>query len=86
MEAREEREGDGLRTLLRWIGRIFLALAFSFLLGIVIGTVLRAKLEQPVYYIGSALFAVPGRRPLPHYVAYPGASVLDPGDHEQQIG
>jgi len=41
-----------LKTLLRWIGRIFLALAFSFLVGSVIGTLLRAKIEQPVYYIG----------------------------------
>ncbi len=75
-----------MKTLLRWIGRVFLAVAFSFLVGIVIGTLLRAKIEQPVYYIGSALFAVPDRRPLPLHVAHPGASVLDPGDHEQQIG
>ena len=75
-----------MKTLLRWIGRVFLAVAFSFLVGIVIGTLLRAKIERPVYYIGSALFAVPDRRPLPLHVAHPGASVLDPGDHEQQIG
>ena len=48
----EQREGDGLKTLLRWVGRIFLALAVSFLVGIVIGTLLRAKIEQQVYYIG----------------------------------
>ena len=75
-----------MKTLLRWIGRVFLAVAFSFLVGIVIGTLLRAKIERPVYYIGSTLFAVPDRRPLPLHVAHPGASVLDPGYHEQQIG
>jgi hypothetical protein len=36
------------------LGRLLLALFFSLLLGLAIGTWLRLRLEQPVYYIGGA--------------------------------
>jgi hypothetical protein len=63
-----------------FLKRIALALLFSLLLGLAIGSVLRIKLERPTIYIGS----VAPRLPLD--VGHARASVLDPGHHEQQVG
>jgi hypothetical protein len=63
-----------------FLKRIALALLFSLLLGIAIGTVLRIRMERPKIYIGS----VAPRLPLA--VGHARASILDPGQHEQQIG
>jgi hypothetical protein len=64
----------------RWLKRIFLALLFSFLVGIAIGTVLRLRLERPVVYMGSAT----SRFPLD--IGHARATVFDSRHHEQQIG
>jgi hypothetical protein len=40
---------------------ILLALLFSLLVGFAIGTVIRLRLEKPVYYIGEATPHQPGR-------------------------
>jgi hypothetical protein len=63
-----------------FLKRIALALLFSLLLGIAIGTVLRIRMERPKIYIGS----VAPRLPLA--VGHARAPILDPGQHEQQIG
>jgi hypothetical protein len=39
--------------VLKWLGRLGLALLLSLLLGLAIGTWLRLRLERPVYYIGA---------------------------------
>lgn len=38
----------------KWLGRLGLALLFSLLVGLAIGTWLRLRLERPIYYIGAA--------------------------------
>ena len=38
----------------KWLGRLLLALLLSLLVGVAIGTLLRLRLERPVYYIGAA--------------------------------
>ena len=60
--------------------RIALALLFSLLLGMAIGSVLRIRMERPKIYIGS----VAPRRALA--VGHARAPVRDPGHHEQQVG
>lgn len=65
---------------MKLLRRVLLALIFSMLLGLAIGTLLRVRLERPVVYIGSAAAA----RPLD--VGLTGAPVLDPRHHEEQIG
>ena len=40
--------------MLKWLGRLLLALLLSLLVGLAIGTWLRLRLERPVYYIGAA--------------------------------
>jgi hypothetical protein len=37
----------------KWLIRLLLALLFSLLVGLAIGTWLRLRLERPVYYIGA---------------------------------
>ena len=60
--------------------RIALALLFSLLIGMLIGSVLRIRLERPTSYIGSVAPRLPLR------VGHARAPVLDPGQHEQQVG
>jgi hypothetical protein len=43
---------------MKWLRRVLLALLLSLLVGLAIGTLLRLRLERPVYYIGAA--ATPG--------------------------
>ncbi len=49
--------------MLKWLGRLLLALLLSLLVGLAIGTLLRLRLERPVYYIGAAAVEqeAPGR-------------------------
>lgn len=63
-----------------FLKRIALALLFSLLLGLAIGTVLRIRLERPKIYIGS----VAPRHPFG--LGHARAPILDPGHHEQQVG
>ena len=68
---------------MRWLRHLLLALGFSLLAGLAIGTLIRLRLERatPRWYIGSLpLTAAPG------HVANAGAPVLDARDHEEQIG
>ena len=59
---------------------MLLALLFALLFGVVVGTLLRQRLERPVRYLGS----VPATLPLD--VGYAGAMVLDPGHCKEQVG
>ena len=61
---------------------ILLALLAALVAGFVAGTVIRMRLERPVRYLG-ALGAGAGG---PLDVAPPCAAVLDPGEHEEQVG
>ena len=45
--------------MLKWLGRLLLALLLSLLVGLAIGTWLRLRLERPVYYIGAAETGAP---------------------------
>jgi hypothetical protein len=57
-----------------------LALLVSLVLGLVIGTALRLRLEQSVYYLGSAI------APHPLDVSDTRPSILDARHYEEQIG
>jgi hypothetical protein len=59
---------------------VLLALLFSLLLGLSIGTVLRLHIERSVYYIGSAI------APQPLDVGDTRPPVLDTRHHKEQIG
>jgi hypothetical protein len=59
---------------------VLLALLLSLALGLAIGTALRLRLEQSVYYLGSAT------APDPLDVGDTRASILDTRHHEEQIG
>jgi hypothetical protein len=59
---------------------VLLALLFSLVLGLAIGTALRLRLERGVYYLGSAI------APHPLDVSDTRPSVLDTRHHEEQIG
>jgi len=59
---------------------VLLALLFSLLLGLAIGTALRLRLERGVTYLGSAI------APQPLDVSDARPSVLDTRHHEEQIG
>ena len=59
---------------------VLLALLISLLLGLAIGTALRLRLEQSVYYLGSAI------APHPLDVSDTGPPILDPRHYEEQIG
>lgn len=59
---------------------LVLALLFSLIVGMAIGTALRMWTLRPVRYIGSATPA------LPLDVAHAGAPVLDARHDEEQIG
>ena len=57
-----------------------LALLVWLVLGLAIGTALRLRFEQSVYYLGSAI------APHPLDVSDTRPPVLDPRHHEEQIG
>ncbi len=59
---------------------MLLALLFSLVLGLAIGTALRLRLEQSVYYLGSAT------APHPLDVSDTRPSIFDTRHHEEQIG
>ena len=63
----------GLRRLIFWLLVLELIAAFA------VATAIRNRLEQPARYIGSAFPAGP------ELVAEPCASVLDAGQHEEQV-
>ena len=58
---------------------VLLALLFSLFVGLVIGTVLRQRMEKPKIYLGSA-------ESCPFDVGDTGAMVLDAGHDEEQVG
>ena len=59
---------------------VLVALLVSLVLGFVIGTALRLRIEQSVYYLGSAT------APHPFDVSDTRPSILDTRHHEEQIG
>ncbi len=59
---------------------VLLALLTSLVLGIAIGTALRLRVEQSVYYIGLAM------APHPLDVSDTRPSILDTRHYEKQIG
>ena len=59
---------------------VLLALLFSLALGLAIGTVLRLRAEQSVYYLGSAI------APHPLDIGDTRPSILDARHYEEQIG
>jgi len=59
---------------------VLLALLISLLVGLAIGTLLRLRLERSHYYLGSAI------APPPLHIGDARAPVLDPRQHEEQVG
>jgi hypothetical protein len=69
---------------------ILLALLVALVAGFVAGTLIRRRFERPVRYLGaldaaagSPLEVAPGS---PLDVAAAGAVILEPGEHEEQVG
>jgi len=80
-----------MKTVLKVVRGILLALLLSFLVGIAIGTLLRRRMERPVRYIGAVRSVdAPWARsavaagPLDVADARPG--ILAPGEDEEQVG
>ena len=65
---------------MKTLRRLLWLLLLSLLVGLAIGTAIRLWLERPVYYLGSALPAVPLD------LGHAGAPVLDARHHEEQVG
>ncbi len=59
---------------------VLLAVLLSLFVGFVIGTILRARLERPVFYIGSAV------APHPLDISDSRPPIFDPRHYEEQIG
>ena len=59
---------------------VLLALLFSLVLGLAIGTALRLRAEKSVYYLGSAI------APHPLDIGDTRPSILDTRHYEEQIG
>ena len=72
--------------MLKLLTRIAWALLASLMIGFVIGTVLRVRLERPVEYLGRLPPADSALAAGPLDVGDAGATVLDPGHHEEQVG
>jgi hypothetical protein len=63
------------------------ALLGALLFGLLVGTIIRKRMEEPVRYIGAsdpAPRSVPTS--VPFDVADPGPGVLEPSPHEEQVG
>jgi hypothetical protein len=70
----------------RLLRALFWSLLLSLLFGLVVGTLIRRRIEQPRYYIG-AIEEVRSATPAPPlHVPDSRAPVLDAGHHEEQIG
>jgi len=67
---------------MKWLRSLLLALGISLLVGFVIGTVIRLRMERPRTYIGE----LPPLAPLPLDVRDAGAPIGHPRHHEQQVG
>ncbi len=80
------RATDRRSKLGRVLRTIFWALVFAFLIGFVVGSLLRRELERPVRYIGerSAPDSILPANPCD--VGDALTRVLVPGHHEEQIG
>ena len=59
---------------------VLLAILLALFVGFVIGTILRSRLERPVYYIGSAI------APHPLDIGDSCTPVFDTRHYEEQIG
>jgi hypothetical protein len=80
-----ERSGRGRSSLGRVLRTIFWALAFAFVVGLVIGTLLRREVEEPVRYIGARCSADSVLAIRPGNVRDVFARVLVARDHEEQV-
>ena len=72
---------------------IFLALLASLVTGLVIGTAIRLRLERPVrYFVEAAMPSTPEVSAAlltsspPRHIRNPGTPILDPRQHEEQVG
>jgi len=61
----------------RWLRRIALALLFSLLAGLAIGTALRVRMSRPTIYIGDARASAPAQAPQSGARSEPKASEVD---------
>lgn len=78
MKSPASRVGRILRT-------VFWALVFAFVVGFVVGTLLRRELDRPVRYIGERSGAGSALAATPCDVGDAVARILMPGDHEEQV-
>ena len=65
---------------MKFLNGVLLALLFSLVLGLAIGTALRLRAEKSAYYLGSAI------APHPLDVGDTRPSILDTRHYEEQIG
>ena len=82
----DPRRRSKFAALLR---RILYALAIAFLIGFVIGTLLRRELSRPVRYIGAQLpdeaVAASALAPHPSHIRDSEACILVPSHHEEKV-
>jgi hypothetical protein len=67
---------------MKLVRTFLIALGLSLLFGLTVGTLLRLRLERPTYYLGARLRLAP----LPLDVGDSRACILDPRQHEEQVG
>ena len=77
--------------MMKVIRTVLLALLASLVLGLVIGTLIRIRLERPVvYFVGQieSITAKPSAAAAraPGNVGYFHPTILDPRHHEEQVG
>ena len=82
----DPRRPSKLAALLR---RVLYALAIAFLIGFVLGTLIRRQLERPTRYIGAqhsgqAVAASDLARP-PSHIREPETRILVTSHHEEQV-
>lgn len=89
--ARAASTSSGRRSpLARILRAVLLAIFVAFLLGLVVGTLLRRQLDRPVRYMSArpefASFASVAGTADPGDIRYALPRVLVTGDHEEQVG
>lgn len=67
---------------MKWIRTVLVALLLSLVTGLVIGTIIRLRLEKPTRYIGAVGLPIPTH---PGDVGHPAPPVLDPRQGEEQV-
>jgi hypothetical protein len=78
----DRRQPSKIGVLLR---RVLYALAIAFMVGFVVGTLIRRELSRPIRYIGAQPPVDSTLAPHPGDVLHIEARILVPSHHEEQV-